>query len=827
MTPPPASARCSARTFSLLALLVLWLVHPVHPSACAADAATFEPIAGFAPALIHPCELYLADDGTLYGRAEQGGPVGVGGLFQIDSAAGTVSTVVDFSPDSIGSVAQDETRFLRGILHREGETGDGGERRIELDLHTGELATQPVFSRSAKTLPPPAAAARREPAPAPDRARIEGIRRALQSIVGREPDGAGYLWDCTMGYPHLGGTIDKQNVQTGEVTTVLDFRLDGAPHPGLQPTAHLTSDGAGYLWGTSQNGRDHGPSCVFKVHAATGEFTRVADFPAEPETSLTLPKSRLVSDGAGCLWGTSLRGGPGQGGFIFKIDPRTGQLTIVLHFSAEAQAPQGRAPGASLTPDDAGFFWGTTSEGGRPGHGTLFKLEIQTGQLETVVEFTGEDGDRRGEHPLAALIRDREGNFWGTTYDGGGQKFGTVFKLNPNNREFTTVAEFSRARGKLRGLEPASGFTSDHAGYLWGITHQGGFRDFGTLYKLDPRTGEVTTVWEFSRSDPKFKGVRPRGELVNDGEGDLWGVVNEGGGHDAGGIYRVKASTGEITGVTEFDHNAQYRGAHPSAGLICPGDGYLWGTTSGGGLYDSGTLFKLNLKTHEFTTVVDFAGRTTADTRGAHPGTRLVFDGAGYLWGSTSESGRYGFGTLFKLRMKTGELTTIADLGKRDGPIGAGVSGLISDGAGSLWGTSREGGELHLGTVFKIDRKTGRIATVIEFTGEEGERRGSLPVTGLTLDRAGNFWGLTYLTDIHGGGTIFRLDRATGKFTHVAVFTGDSGAVPGQWPTSGPLLLHRDGKLYGVASRGGITSSGAPAGGGQIFRLTPKSSRAR
>ncbi|MCE9519392.1 MAG: hypothetical protein K8R87_07565 [Verrucomicrobia bacterium] len=198
------------------------------------------------------------------------------------------------------------------------------------------------------------------------------------------------------------------------------------------------------------------------------------------------------------------------------------------------------------------------------------------------------------------------------------------------------------------------------------------------------------------------------------------------------------------------------------------GAGNFWGTTDGGPVYTreagmDGTVFKIAKATGVLTTVAEFTGHTASNMR-SRPVAALVSDGAGNLWGTTSggddlKNEGDNHGTVFKIARDTGVLTTVVKF-TGNGASNKGSTpkaGLVSDGAGNLWGTTTSGGANKGGTIFKIAQATGVLTTVVEFTFNGASNKGSAPCAGLVNDGAGNFWGTTKFGGKSGNGTVFKI----------------------------------------------------------------------
>lgn len=695
---------------------------------------------------------------------------------------------------------------------------------------------------------------------------------------GRNPqgtmvhDGVGWLWGTTQsGGTSNMGTIFKMEVSTGTLTTVVSFTGNGLSEKGSQPVAGLMNDGQGNFWGTTQRGGAQDFGTVFRLNASTGELITVVEFTGNGAVNAgSLPKSKLIADGAGFLWGTTSTGGSMGLGTVFKIEVATGILTTLVEFTGNGAGNRGSQPSGGLVDDGMGNLWGTTTAGGTLNHGTIFKIDISSGALTTVIDFTNNGQMNRGRTPSAGLMRAPSGQLWGTTYNGGGGGVGTVFRLDPVSGVLTTRIDFTYNSGFNKGGYPLSGLTIDGAGMLWGTTRYGGPVGLGTVFRLNPDEIVLSTRVDFTDAVLSKRGRGAYGGLLSDasgslwgttanggatgsgviykleagaavptpmvdfgtsaqvpggysytgltsdGAGNLWGVTQGGGPSGSGTVFKMNATTGAIETVVIFSGNGPAnKGAYPSGALVSDGVGFFWGTTVQGGAGNRGTLFKLNAATGELTTLVEFTGNGATD-RGANPYGALASDSQGNFWGSTAGGGMDGFGTIFKFHPGTGVLTTLIDftniIGANRGanPWGA----LVNDGAGSFWGTTQAGGAGDFGTIFKIDENTGTLTTILDFTRTGAVNKGASPSAPLFYDGAGFFWGTTRQGGLNDAGTIFKVEAATGVLTTVLLFNGvGTQAGAGSSPGYGALLRQPDGHLYGV------TAGGGPGGGGTIFRL--------
>ncbi len=296
------------------------------------------------------------------------------------------------------------------------------------------------------------------------------------------------------------GTLYKINAATGVLTTLVRFSGQTGPHLGSLPRATLAPAGSGVFWGSTVFGGTHVTGTIFKFHPATSVLTTVVEFPARPDSRFgpLVPFGALFSDGNGSCWGTNSSGGAEKCGTVFKVDATTGKLTTVVEFTKDKG---GNHPEGSLVSDGAGFLWGTCPVGGKR-RGTIFKVNATTGALTTVVEFTGEKGSNLGRIPKTALVSDGHGFLWGSTAQGGSGNAGTLFKVDIASGALTTLVEFERNQSHHKGYVPGAPLVSDGHGAFLGTTQYGGKKNAGTIFKIDIATGVLTTLVELGKVGP-------------------------------------------------------------------------------------------------------------------------------------------------------------------------------------------------------------------------------------------------------------------------------------------------------------------------------------
>lgn len=308
----------------------------------------------------------------------------------------------------------------------------------------------------------------------------------------------------------------------------------GPPKDGWGPRADLIIDKKGNLYGTTGEGgsskscAEFGCGTVFKI-TADGKETLLYSFdPANGDGSW--PNAGVVADSEGNLYGTTFFSGLSEGccGTVFKITSK-GNATILHSFTGYPD--DGSYPWGDLVVDSSGNLYGTTLEGGASGScganvgcGTVFKI-TPDGTESVLHSFSGNPD---GCQPYSGLVLDKTGTLYGTTAYGGagygcggGYGGGTVFKLASDGTE-TVLHTFG---GGSDGYQPYGALIADKAGDFYGTTFAGGTTDNGTVFKLSPE-GTETVLHSFNK---KINGRRPFGRLLKGTSGYLFGTTLYGG----------------------------------------------------------------------------------------------------------------------------------------------------------------------------------------------------------------------------------------------------------------------------------------------------------
>jgi uncharacterized repeat protein (TIGR03803 family) len=304
-------------------------------------------------------------------------------------------------------------------------------------------------------------------------------------------------------------------------------------------------------------------------------------------------------------------------------------------------------------------------------------------------------GKNDGGNPETGLMQGGDGNFYGTTSDGGTSNIGTVFKISANGA-LTSLYSFT---GTNDGANPQAGLVQGTDGYSYGTTRSGGASNYGTVFKITPNAA-YTSLYSFTGTND---GANPQAGLVRGSDGYFYGTTSDEYSLGSGTVFKI-TTNGALTTLYAFGSITNAKGysldgAHPYAGLLQASDGYFYGTTYSGGMSNFGTVFKISTN-GALTTLYAF-GKITYDgysLDGANPYARLVQGSDGSFYGTTYNGGAY-YGTVFKIRTD-GAYSSLISFGGFDGANPS--AGLVQGTDGNLYGTTQNGGQGASGTIFRL-----------------------------------------------------------------------------------------------------------------------------
>ena len=796
--------------------------------------------------------LIQGTDGNFYGTTSQGGTFGTyyyGGTFGSGTVFklttnGTMSEVVAFqntnglSPQASLLQAADGSFYgttTYGGVGYSGffESGDGVIFRLGPPAETPPaVITQPV------SLNVPAG----------------GIATFSISASGASP--LNYSWQSNgITIPGANQSFYAQtNVQLSESGAQFTCLVGNAFGTVLSSNATLTVAGAGSLYsflgpegawpysrplqgadgafyGTTEYGGANGDGTVFRL-TTNGSYSILFSF--DFYVSGANPLSSLVQGSDGSFYGTATFGGPQAVGTVFRVTTN-GTLRILASFGGL----NGSEPFTGIIQAFDGSFYGLTRYGGTYNAGTVFRLTTN-GTLTTLASFDGANGSQ----PYGGLRQGIDGNLYGTTYYGGADSEGTVFQVTTNGI-LTTLVSFQSTNGAY----PEAGLVQGPGGLFYGSTSQGGTYGDGTLFSITTN-GTLTTLFSFSG----LSGNAPSAPLLLASDGNFYGTTTEGGTYSNGTVFCL-LTNGFVTNLLQFQGSTN--GASPGADLVEGNDGYLYGTTTSGGIgYNglswsgNGTVFRLPAalpssppriisQPSSVTVLVGGTATFNVNALGTPPlsyswqcnGTNI--NGAtlaGFFTNDVqlSESGNiftclisnaYGVTTSSNAILTVLPVTPPPPPPPTNPPLfsflsmlysfagfdgGHPTAALVQGNDGNFYGTTGYGGTYNHGSIFKMTTN-GSLFSLFSFNGSDG----AYPSGGLTQGVDGNFYGMTKAGGDLGFGNIFLL-QTNGALATLYSFNDGDGAYP-----TGSLVQGPDGNLYGT------TSAGGTYGYGTVFAIYP------
>jgi uncharacterized repeat protein (TIGR03803 family) len=682
--------------------------------------------------------------GNLYGTTRLGGASNLGAVFELVQGSNMITTLASFNgadgAEPNGSLVMDKSGNLYGTTRVGGANNDGTV--FELAQGSSTITTLTSFNTA----------------------------NGLNPEAGLIMDSSGNLFGTTFGGgADKLGTVFELPQGSGTITTLASFDNTHGAGPG----AGLILDASGNLFGTTTAGGVNGAGAVFELAQGSGTISTLASFNI---SNGDFPESRLIRDASGNLYGTTKLGGASGAGTVFELPNGSGAISTLASFNGA----NGANPVADLIMDTSGDLYGTTELGGANNGGTVFEAGPGGSTITTLASL----GGGYGSGSLGGLIRDPSGNLYGTTMAGGAANDGTIFELSVPL--LSTLASFTLTNGAgPDGASPGADLIRDPSGNFYSTTVTGGAYGYGSVFQLAPGSGTIITLASFDNTN----GASPVAGLILDPSGNLYGTTQLGGANGDGTVFELAHGSGTITTLASFNGA---NGFGPLADLIMDASGNLYGTTSYGGTAHEGTVFKLAKGSGTIITLASFD-----NTNGANPAAGLILDPSGNLYGTTFNGGASLDGTVFELAHGSSTITTLASF---NGTNGNGPSGALSrDMSGNFYGTTRFGGANDDGTVFELAHGSHTITTLASFNFANGQE----PDGGVISDGNGNLFGTTRFGGAYSSGTVFELAQGSRAFTNIELFNFGNGSNP-----RGALIMDSSGNLYGTTESGGGGSYG-------------------
>ena len=612
-----------------------------------------------------------------------------------------------------------------------------------------------------------------------------------------------FLFFCSLSYAQTG--IWGVTTAGGHFNGGTIFRTDGSgtnyalkksmfQYTGEYAKSNLFQASNGKLYGMTSS------CCVFGAYGiffqydpVTKEYDKVVDFNDTLKGSD--PEGGVIQASDGKLYGMTCKGGIKDWGVIFQYDPVTATFTKKFDFDNK----NGSYPQGNLIQATDGKLYGLANTGGANDFGVLFQYDPLTATFTKKFDF---DGDQRGSNPLGSLIQAKNGKLYGLTSGGGTSGLGTLFEYDPITSTLVKKIEFS---GATDGSRPHGSLTEASDGNLYGLTTSGGANDLGVLFQYDPSSAAYSVKLEFNGT---VNGANPKSSLVAAANGKLYGTTENGGAYEEGLVFEYDPLTSTFKKKIEFNDKGKLTGKYPIGSLTVGKDGMLYGMTYTGGIAGVGVLYKLDPVTSTFSKEFDFH----ASSNGSTPTGSLMEAKDKMLYGITQTGGLNDKGTIFQYDPTFDVYTKKFDFDGKSGAMPTGPMMQADD--GKIYGTTQEGGTNDRGVLFQFDPVTATCIAKVEFDGTNG----SSPYGELMQANNGKIYGMTREGGTNNEGVIFQFDPVTSDYSKKFDF-GDNTAN-GKYPEGG-LTEGADGKLYGVATSGGLTTSSFADGLGVLFQFDP------
>ncbi len=375
------------------------------------------------------------------------------------------------------------------------------------------------------------------------------------------------------------------------------------------------------------------------------------------------------------------------------------QLKVLHSFSGGAD---GQQPNAALVQAADGVLYGTTYMGGTNNAGTIFKVNPDGSGNTPIYDFANSPFNPFGLSYPSGLIQSREGSLYGTSGFGGTAGVGTVFRINTDGTEFTVLHSFDTSSG----YEPTAALIQGRDGTLYGTTQFGGPAGSGTVFKLSTNGTDFAELYVFGQlpDDPRS----PQAPLLEGMDGALYGTTSAGGISAVGGasgygtVYRLNPD-GSGEAVLHSFLPSGGDGIRPYGALVQTSDGVLYGTTQEGGNPPSGigfgTVFRLNPDGTDYRIIHSF-DPNAGD--GKYPNSALVIGTDGALYGTTEEGGTNNFGVVFRLATAGSDYSVLYHFGSGTNDATYPRAPMVRASDGGLFGTAQLGGDSNFGVIFRL-----------------------------------------------------------------------------------------------------------------------------
>jgi uncharacterized repeat protein (TIGR03803 family) len=574
-----------------------------------------------------------------------------------------------------------------------------------------------------------------------------------------------------------GGNIFSLNTDGTGFLERYAFLADGE-HPSGQ---RLLDYGDGFLYGIVGSFQQVNGGILYKMMPDGSNYQVLYNF-----QNGVSPACGVIKGADGYLYGTTTFGGTAGKGVVYKIS-NSGTGYQVLH---NFITTDGASPSTELK-ELGGSLYGTAAAGGSNGKGVVYTLKTDGTGFSVLHHFTGTDGN--GPNGPLEIITNRGGSIlYGTTGSGGGGGIGVLYKLTTTGLNFQVLYNFVTATGaNPNGPLLKQGVAG---GIFYGTTRMGGSNNAGTVYAFNTVTNAIQVLHNFPYDASNFYERYPNGELVYVNS-VLYGSTELGGNFHDGVLFKLN------TDGTAYQVLHEYNDLNSTSGNLSYFNSQIYGLTRGGQVAageSNGTIYRLNPDGSSFQQIHGFN-----NTNGYGPSGSLIHAQDGNLYGLTTFGGSgFSDGLAFSINTDGTAYNPLQWLD--NGPASGKPQGsLVQAGNGSFYGMNNTSGPAFAGSVFKLTVNPLSYQQFFPFCLAPG--CAEYPSGSLIQASDGNLYGMTpYGSQTTSQGSIFRINTSGTGYIILHPFTG--GAAGGN--PAGSLIQAPDGFLYGMTQNGGLNDFG-------------------
>ena len=425
-------------------------------------------------------------------------------------------------------------------------------------------------------------------------------------------------------------------------------------------------------------------------------------------------------------------------------------------------------------------LWGVTSQGGSQDKGTIFRLD-ENGSNQ-VTEHNFEADYRQSTYPKFTLASD--GLIYGLTHNGGSNDLGTIFTLDPISNTYSQLTSLSNS---ALGSSPVGEAVQCADGNFYFVALYGGINNSGSIMRFNPITSQLNKVYDFN----SIGGYNAFFGLSLGANNKLYGVNRDGGANGDGTLFEFDPITLVYTKLHDF--NIASFGGVGNGNVFMASSGKLIGVSVNGGTYDDGFIFEFDLTSSTFSILNSFQSTVS----GKFPCTRLMEAGNGLVYGGASQGGPVNFnGTLFGFNPITNTFDVILDAFAHN--VASPAGGLVQISANELIGFSTY-------SSYRLNISDNSVNIISSFPQTPvGTNNGIVPI-GVPWYNGGMYYGYTDESAASAStGTVFYANSLSGAVNTIEIL---GGSPNGNSPLSGLTKLNNT-KFYGSVSAGGTNNLG-------------------